>query len=405
MLDLEAAPELLPEVEPEPEDQCRLDPRVGGCLDEIGRAAADVSYTVAFLKQHVETEVEHVEEIRSVSETMNHQAIDVTEQIESLRTRSAEIADIATAIASIASKTKLLALNASIEAARAGEAGRGFAVVADEVRQLADQAAQSTAEITTLATEIEAETTETATLVGDLAGSIETRITPSVQQLADGLSDASSRVLALNDRSFELSTNIDEYYAFAGEAALSGELEAIVATGRAAVGQIEAAFETGIENGDISIDDLFDEDYRVIPGTDPVQYRTRFDGFTDRVLPPIQERLIREVDHLVAAICFDRNGYIPTHHLAMSQPSTGDPEHDAVHSRSKLILDNEPARRAATNTRPFLFQTSVLAGTGETVRELAIPIGVRGRHWGNLRCALVHTDRADGVPVLERHRV
>ncbi|MBD2431346.1 MULTISPECIES: methyl-accepting chemotaxis protein [Fischerella] len=142
--------------------------RVAEAAREAETVAREASAIALKGGEAVENTVAGILEIReTVAET--------TRKVKRLAESSQEISKIVALISQIASRTNLLALNASIEAARAGEAGRGFAIVADEVRQLADKSAKSLKEIEQIVMQIQSET-----------GSVMTAMEEGTQQVIQG---------------------------------------------------------------------------------------------------------------------------------------------------------------------------------------------------------------------------
>ena len=105
-----------------------------------------------------------------------HASIEDSHQIEKIGNLTGDILDIA-------SKTNLLALNASIEAARAGEAGKGFAVVAEEIRVLADNSKQTANNIQQISEGVVAAVMTLADNAGELVNFINERVMPDYEIL------------------------------------------------------------------------------------------------------------------------------------------------------------------------------------------------------------------------------
>lgn len=82
---------------------------------------------------------------------------EAVKRIGKLTERSQEIGKVAKTVEDLAQRTNMIALNASIQGGELGEAGRGFIVFAEEVERLAERAANTNRQISTLKKTITAE--------------------------------------------------------------------------------------------------------------------------------------------------------------------------------------------------------------------------------------------------------
>ncbi len=338
------------------------------------------------------------------------------------------ISSITGTINAIARQTNLLALNATIEAARAGDAGKGFAVVASEVKHLSHSTGKATAEIeaaletikagfTQLATEAR-ETTSVADEVRKQAGSF-TDLLRMVEETMGTIDGTTQRI---DGRVGEVGRACDDFTEIIGElsrslagsstilldasrqlVSVAGRTDELVLTVaqnvetddtrmadhvREAALAIEAVLEAGVANGEIPLENLFSRNYQPIPGTNPEQYLAPFTEFTDRVLPAIQEDILKRSPRIAYCVATDEKCYVPTHNLQVSKPQGSDPVWNAANCRNRRFFANDSVRRAVSNDKPLLLQTYARdMGGGKVVlmKEISAPLRVAGRKWGAVR--------------------
>jgi methyl-accepting chemotaxis protein len=339
-------------------------------------------------------------------------------EVVGMATTLAQVSDAAAEITKISLQTRLVAFNAAVEAKHAGDAGRGFAVVAEAVKALAGQVESSSkaivSAIATLQERIDRfsnELTENRDKPSPIHAAFH-EVEADVQRIAESATQSGQQMGLLNERARELEREVQQAshslkVAFDGSdrfLRMSEDLvEQIAESGfevddmpfiraaQDAAGEIAALLEGALQGGQISAADLFDQNYRPIDGTSPPQHTARFCQLTDRIFPPVQEKVLGFSDKVVFCIAADRNGYIATHNRKYCQPQrVGDTVWNTANSRYRRIFNDRTGLASARNTRPFLLQTyrrDMGGGRFVVLKEATAPIMVNGKHWGGVRLA------------------
>jgi methyl-accepting chemotaxis protein len=365
-------------------------------------------------------------------EALGDGAIALKSSIEKVAATIQHVQETSAAIRRIADDTELLALNATIEAAHAGTAGAGFAVIAAAVKRLAEQSRHSTK---ATQSHLEELTQTLADLVGKAESNTETAVAAKAESskaqasidtlhtlvdtvqsvtheigtmseqvqsnsasfeflhdeltgLVNAVEAGSGKLAQAKERANSILGISEDFILFIAESGIKTPDSAIIALCQKSAAAIGALFARAVDKGAISRDDLFDERYVPVANTDPQQMMTKFVGFTDRVLPAIQEPLLTADPRIAFCAAVDRNGYLPTHNKKYSQPQGPDPVWNSANCRNRRLFNDRTGAAAGASKRAFLLQTYRRdMGGGEFVlmKDVSAPITVHGRHWGGLR--------------------
>jgi methyl-accepting chemotaxis protein len=417
-------------------------------LDRIDAVAAALSRDQAIVASAVERAQDLSEDVKAKL-TQGRASIigsmsgfqDLTTLVQQLAERMERMAGaldqvqkVSQMIGGIARQTNMLALNAAIEAARAGEAGQAFAVVATEVKKLAQNTRDATQMIDTTVALLAGEAAsfgaaidlgvresqsarsnisaieETVNEIGSIVEMVDEQtdgIARSTYQMQTSISAVQAEMAAsakatyadgeaLRDarrrlEGFEVTVNqmLDQLAASGVEIDDTPLIERAKATAK----EITALVENAIRRGQISMADVFDFAYQPVPGTNPPQLTTRFNGFADTYLRPILDRETAAVEKSTGCVMSDINCYLPTHISLRSQPQGGDVEWNNTWSRNRRVMADDCTRRAIASDAPAIlncYRMTLGNNAFVSMKNVFVPLYFNGRRWGNFELAYVN---------------
>ncbi|WP_283744683.1 methyl-accepting chemotaxis protein [Sideroxydans sp. CL21] len=394
-------------------------------IDEVSRSTQIIANSTNVNLEQARVSLQEMQDITERINSVGEKVLHFNHTVDDLWHRSESVNQFATVIRKVADQTNLLALNAAIEAARAGEAGRGFAVVADEVRKLADSVNKAATEITgnvaamlsqvkstrTENDEINIDVQHTRDVVGrssaqfrkmvgdfELTGEQLLQIAAAMEQLSATNAQVHENVGSIHDLSARVSGHMTDSSKRTAVLSQSTEgiqelvsrfnigvgiFEEVVGKTRIFRDKLKAELEAMAHSGQ----DIFDKNYAPIGKRKPQKYRVSWGEEYTRRCQSLLEDALRLIPGCIYAVGVNTDGYLSSHNLKFSKPLTGDDAVDIVGNRCNRKFDAPGELRAAKNTNPVLLRT-YRRDTGEVLCDIAMPIEIDGRLWGNVRVGI-----------------